>query len=77
MLKAIALMAETAFAAGKFLNAIDTFVPDDNEKDIEFAINIETITAYKNLDETLSLEKLKILTGLTVVGRFWRVIRCW
>ena len=59
-------MAETAFAAGKFLNAIDTFVPDDNEKDIEFAINIETITAYKNLDEILSLEKLKILTGLTV-----------
>ena len=62
----IAPMAETAFAAGKFLNAIDTFVPDDNEKDIEFAINIETITAYKNLDEILSLEKLKILTGLTV-----------
>ena len=62
----IAPMAETAFAAGKFLNAIDTFVPDDNEKDIEFAINIETITAYKNLDEILSLEKLKILTSLTV-----------
>ena len=62
----IAPMAETGFAAGKFLNAIDTFVPDDNEKDIEFAINIETITAYKNLDEILSLEKLKLLTSLTV-----------
>ena len=62
----IAPMAETAFAADKFLNAINTFVPDDNKKDIEFAINIETITAYKNLDEILSLEKLKLLTSLTV-----------
>ena len=34
----IAPMAETAFAANKFLNAIKTFIPDDNRKDIEFAI---------------------------------------
>ena len=62
----IAPMAETGFAASKFLDAIDTFVPEDNQKDIEFAINIETITAYKNLDEILSLKKLKLLTSLTV-----------
>jgi len=62
----IAPMAETGFAASKFLNAIHTFVPEDNQKDIEFAVNIETITAYKNLDEILSLEKLNLLTGLTI-----------
>jgi 4-hydroxy-2-oxoheptanedioate aldolase len=62
----IAPMAETGFAASKFLNAIHTFVPEDNQKDIEFAINIETITAYKNLDEILSLEKLNLLTSLTI-----------
>ena len=62
----IAPMAETAFAASKFLDAIDTFVPEDNRKDIEFAINIETITAYNNLDEILALKKINLLTSLTV-----------
>ena len=62
----IAPMAETAFAASKFLDAIDTFVPEDNRKDIEFAINIETITAYNNLDEILKLEKINLLSSLTV-----------
>ncbi len=62
----IAPMAETAFAASKFLDAIDTFVPKDNRKDIEFAINIETITAYKNLDEMLKLDKINLLSSLTV-----------
>ena len=62
----IAPMAETAFAANKFLDAIKIFIPEDNRKDIEFAINIETITAYKNLDEILELENLNILSSMTV-----------
>ena len=62
----IAPMAETAFAANKFLDAIKIFIPEDNRKDIEFAINIETITAYKNLDEILELENLNILSSITV-----------
>jgi 4-hydroxy-2-oxoheptanedioate aldolase len=62
----IAPMAETAFATSKFLDAIDTFVPEDNRKDIEFAVNIETITAYQNLDEILQLKKLNLLSSLTV-----------
>jgi 4-hydroxy-2-oxoheptanedioate aldolase len=62
----IAPMAETAFAASKFLNAINTFVPEDNRKDIEFALNIETITAYNNLEEILSLNNINILSSLTV-----------
>ena len=62
----IAPMAETAFATSKFLDAIDTFVPEDNRKDIEFAVNIETITAYQNIDEILQLKKLNLLSSLTV-----------
>ena len=62
----IAPMAETAFAASKFLNAIDTFVPKDNQKDIEFAMNIETITAYQNIDKILNLNKINLLSSLTV-----------
>jgi len=62
----VAPMAETAFAASKFLDAIDTFVPKDNQEDIEFAINIETITAYHNIDEILSLDKINLLSSLTI-----------
>ena len=62
----IAPMAETAFAVSKFLNAIDTFVPKDNQKDIEFAINIETITAYHNIDEILNLDKIGLLSSITI-----------
>lgn len=62
----IAPMAETKFAVSKFLNAINTFVSEDNRDDIEFAINIETITAYKNIDDILSLHNLNLLDSITV-----------
>lgn len=62
----IAPMVETKFAASKFTNAIDKFVPEDNAKDIEFTINIETITSYNNIDEILSLDNLKLLQGVTI-----------
>ncbi len=62
----IAPMAETAFATSKFLDAIDTFIADDNKEDIEFAINIETITAYNNFNEILNLKKINLLKSITV-----------
>lgn len=62
----IAPMAETAFAVSKFLNAIDVFVAEDNRRDIDFAINIETITAYQNLDEILALNNIDLLHGITI-----------
>lgn len=62
----IAPMAETPFAVSKFLNAVETFVPKDNREDLEFAINIETITSYENIDNILGLEKIDILSGVTV-----------
>ncbi|MEI6639944.1 MAG: aldolase/citrate lyase family protein, partial [Chlorobium sp.] len=62
----IAPMAETAFAVSKFLNAIETFVAEDNRKDIDFAINIETITAFNNLDSILALPNISILQGVTI-----------
>lgn len=62
----VAPMAETGFAASKFLDAIDKFIPTDNQKDIEFAINIETITAYNNLDDIFNQEKINLLSSITV-----------
>ena len=62
----VAPMAETAYAVSKFLETIEVFIAEDNRKDIEFAVNIETITAYKNLDEILSLKKINVLNSVTI-----------
>lgn len=62
----IAPMAETPFAVSKFLNVIETFVAEDNREDIEFAINIETETAYSKLDEIFALKNIELLKGVTV-----------
>ncbi len=62
----VAPMAETKFAVSKFTNAIETFVAEDNREDIEFAFNLETITAYNNIDDILSLDNLNILDGVTI-----------
>ena len=60
----IAPMAETAFALSKFVEAVDQFVPQDN--DTEFAWNMETITAYRNLDSMFDVTKNTRLKALTV-----------
>ena len=62
----IAPMAETKFAVSKFVNAVDTFVSEDNREDIEFAFNVETITAYNNIDDILSIENINLLSGVTI-----------
>lgn len=62
----VAPMAETPYALSKFVNAIQAFVPPDNREDIEFAANIETITAYKNIDEILNVNGIDLLSCITV-----------
>jgi len=62
----VAPMGETPYAISKFVNAIQTFVPPDNREDIEFAVNIETITAYKNIDEILNVNGIDLLSCITV-----------
>jgi len=62
----VAPMAETAFAISKYVKAIEKYVPEDNREDIEFAANIETITAYKNIDEILNTKGINLLACMTV-----------
>ncbi|MDO8489270.1 MAG: aldolase/citrate lyase family protein [Candidatus Omnitrophota bacterium] len=62
----IAPMVETPFALSKFLNLIKNMIPQDNAKDIEFAFNLETFTAYKNIDEMFKLPNVSILSGVTI-----------
>ena len=62
----IAPMAETPFALSKFLNLIKNMIAEDNRKDIEFAFNLETITAFRNIDKMFELPDVSILSGVTV-----------
>jgi len=61
----IAPMVETAFATSKFLDAVEKFIPEDNRKDLELAINIETITAHTNFDDMLKLKNIGVLNSIT------------
>ena len=62
----IAPMAETPFALSKWFGTIRNMVPPDNAKDIQFAVNFETITTYRNIDAMLALPDVSLLTGVTV-----------
>lgn len=62
----VAPMAETAFAVSKFTDSIDKFMPDDNQSEIDFLVNIETIDAIKNFDEMLKLPNINNLSGITI-----------
>ncbi len=62
----IAPMAETKFAVSKFTSAIKSFVPHDIQSEMDFFINIETITAYNNFEDILSLDDISTLDGITI-----------
>ena len=64
----VAPMVESEFALQKFVEAIISNISVDKRKDIKFYINIESKTAYENLDKILSSPVSKLLTGI-VVGR--------
>lgn len=62
----VAPMAETKFALSKFTDMIDNYVAKDNAEDIEFSANIETITAYDNFSDMLTISNINNLSGVTV-----------
>ncbi|MBF0416723.1 MAG: citrate lyase beta subunit [Magnetococcales bacterium] len=62
----IAPMAETAYAVSKFINLVTHYVAEDNARDIDFAINLETITAYHNLEAIFALPGIRRLSSVTV-----------
>lgn len=64
----VAPMIESAYAMKKYIQATELAFPEEERDDIAYYINIETITAYNNFDEILSIEEAKKLTGI-VLGR--------
>jgi hypothetical protein len=61
-------MVETPYALKKFIQATHIAFQPDQREDMEFYINLETITACKNFDEMLSIPEAKFLNGI-VLGR--------
>jgi hypothetical protein len=64
----VAPMVESEFALQKFIEAVIVNIDVKRRDNIKFYINIETKTAYENLDKILSSPSSKLLTGI-VVGR--------
>jgi 4-hydroxy-2-oxoheptanedioate aldolase len=64
----IAPMVETPYALKKYLSAVKLAFGNEESSDVEYLINLETITSFKNFDEMLALPNIKELHGI-VVGR--------
>lgn len=61
-------MIESAYALKKFLACANLAFPEDERKEVDFLINVETITTVRNFDEMLQLPNIAELKGV-VVGR--------
>ena len=64
----VAPMVETPFALQKFLRAVDLAFPADELQDVQFSVNIETLTAYRAFADMLKVPEVAKL-GSIVVGR--------
>ena len=64
----VAPMIESPYAVKKYLQATKMAFPEDERKEMKFLINIETIYGFNHLEEILSNDYAKDLTGI-VFGR--------
>lgn len=62
----IAPMIESAYALGKYLAAIRTYIPEEVRRKINFGINVETIQAYTNFDAMLQHPDISLLSTITI-----------
>jgi hypothetical protein len=61
-------MIESQYALKKFLACANLAFPEEERREVDFLINIETITAVRNFDQMLVLPNISELKGI-VVGR--------
>jgi 4-hydroxy-2-oxoheptanedioate aldolase len=64
----VAPMVETPYALKKYLGALKIAFTEEQRDDIDFLINLETITACNNFAEMLKLPEIGKLSGI-VLGR--------
>jgi 4-hydroxy-2-oxoheptanedioate aldolase len=61
-------MVETPYALTKYLRAVALAFPHDEREQVDFAINVETLTGFENFDAMLALPEIGELDGI-VLGR--------
>lgn len=61
-------MIESDFALKKFLSAVELVFSEEELEEVDIAINIETITGFRNFTAMLSLAEISRLNGV-VMGR--------
>jgi 4-hydroxy-2-oxoheptanedioate aldolase len=64
----VAPMVETPYALKKYIGAVKLAVSEDQRADMDFLINLETITACRNFEEMLKVPGIELLNGI-VLGR--------
>ena len=64
----VAPMVETPYALKKYLQATKLVFTDEQRGDMDFLINLETITACENFEKMLQLKNIDLLDGI-VLGR--------
>lgn len=65
----IAPMVETSYALSKYIAAKDKVYSVEEQSDVSFLFNLETITAFQNLEEMLALASAKPGCDGVVFGR--------
>lgn len=64
----VAPMIETAYAMKKYVQATKFVFPEEERKEVNFFINIETITGFNNLEEMINSPYFSDVDGI-VLGR--------
>ena len=64
----VAPMVETPYALKKFLSATKMVFPEEECRDLKFAVNIETIDACRAFDKMLEIPDVKKMDGI-IMGR--------
>lgn len=65
----IAPMVETSYALQKYIDAKNKVFNQEERQDVRFLFNLETITAYHNLDSIIDVAKIKDGADGIVFGR--------
>lgn len=65
----IAPMVETPYALSKYIEAKNKVYCEDERQDVRFLFNIETITAFNNLDKLIEVANIKNGADGMVFGR--------
>jgi hypothetical protein len=62
----IAPMIESDYGLKAYINALRDILPEERYRSLSKRVNIETYTAYKNIDSILSIEEARDLQVLTI-----------